>query len=89
MTRNEIIKMVWEAASIHATSTSMYVLAPNQLEHFISLVSKRQQKDLLEALEQIAWSNDSQWQADCAKQAIAKAKQAQHEYEQATRRSNS
>jgi hypothetical protein len=29
--------------------------------------------DLLEALEQIAWSNDSKWQADCARAAIKKA----------------
>ena len=30
--------------------------------------------DLLDALEMIAYSNNSEWQADCAKQAIAKAK---------------
>ena len=30
---------------------------------------------LLEALRMIQWSNDSKWQADCAKEAIGKAEQ--------------
>lgn len=40
----------------------------------LSLNDKDPVPDLLEALEMIAYSNNSEWQADCAKQAIAKAR---------------
>ena len=45
------------------------------VEHQLSEVTK-QRDELVIALKMIAWGNDSDWQADCAKEVLARVKES-------------
>jgi len=52
MSKDDIIKLAQEAASVYATETWTFNLAVNQLAHFAALVAEREREECANLCEQ-------------------------------------